>query len=629
MELGEPGEPGEPGPDPPGLRINSKGSRYSRDSSGSWDSGVSVETSNASNPSNLSSPSKRKKQFFKSCTATRDFDTIELHPTSGRIIRVLTNCLNSTWLDVFSGTVVLADMVLTCVDIDMRAAGVTDPTWAFLACQGCLVFYTSEAAAELIVRGPRVVFRSLDWLLDMGIISASLVELFFLLSGSAVEEVRILKLLRICRVMRLIRFIRKAPSLRELRKLMMMFASVIRTLAWSFLFCFIAMTLWSMISVELIHPVVQELAAQGTWNDCGTCSDSFATIMQSNLTFLKTLLAGDSWGQIAVPVMTKQPLTVIIFVGALVSIVYGILNLIVAVIVDAAVEQREKDITTLAADLDYELEEDLKLLGRVFQQVDLNADGELSLHELVTGAENVPEFQSRLRVMDIDAAELEQLFHNEDGGGSISKDEFKFALSRWMRESKTANHFVKYMVSNLSVNQSQLQDQVRQISRAVATLAADASTLRRVEESIPSKLTKTKSSKSLDAATAQTLQVVTVAGPPSPENASQLPTLLQRLDDGHGMEVQAMPDETRPSMSAILQLLQDADALLLKKKRLTAAASEVDRSLKTTLDKASVAMQRWTLLQPGASDGQTRGEVRPTHPPAAQPRKHTPVICPI
>ena len=30
------------------------------------------------------------------------------------------------------------------------------------------------------------------------------------------------------------------------------------------------------------------------------------------------------------------------------------------VIVDAAMEQREKDITTLAADLDYELEEDLK-----------------------------------------------------------------------------------------------------------------------------------------------------------------------------------------------------------------------------------------------------------------------------
>ena len=121
-----------------------------------------------------------------------------------------------------------------------------------------------------------------------------------------------------------------------------------------------------MISVELIHPIILELAEQGTWNECDTCSESFATIMQSNLTFLKTLLAGDSWGQVAVPVMKKQPLTIIIFVGALVSIVYGILNLIVAVIVDAAVEQREKDITTLAADLDYELESDLKLLGRMF-----------------------------------------------------------------------------------------------------------------------------------------------------------------------------------------------------------------------------------------------------------------------
>lgn len=68
-------------------------------------------------------------------------------------------------------------------------------------------------------------------------------------------------------------------------------------------------------------------------------------------------------------------------------------------------------------------------MGRVFKQVDLNEDGELSLQELITGAENVPEFQNRLRVMDIDAAELEQLFHmlDEDGGGSISKDEFKFA----------------------------------------------------------------------------------------------------------------------------------------------------------------------------------------------------------
>ncbi|CAK9023617.1 unnamed protein product [Durusdinium trenchii] len=382
----------------------------------SSDSGASFNSAKGKGESDRaqSSPSKPKKKFIKSSTATRDLERESVKHKKGiggRLIKLLAKCLESTCVDLLSGVVVLTDMVLTCVDIDLRASGATAPTWAFLTCQGCLCFYVWEATADFALKGKQV-FRSLDWLLDFGIITASLTEVVFLILGSAVEEVRILKLLRICRVMRLIRFIRKAPSLRELRKLMMMFASVIRTLAWSFLFCFIAMTLWSMVAVELLHPIVQELSAEGVWSDCEGCKESFATIMQSNLTFLKTMLAGDSWGEVAVPVMRKQPLTIIVFAGALVFIVYGILNLIVAVIVDAAVEQREKDITTLAADLDYELEEDLKLLGRVFKQVDLNEDGELSLDELVTGAESVPEFASRLRVMDIDAAELEQSSHN-------------------------------------------------------------------------------------------------------------------------------------------------------------------------------------------------------------------------
>ena len=110
-----------------------------------------------------------------------------------------------------------------------------------------------------------------------------------------------------------------------------MFASVIRTLAWSFLFCFIATTLWSMVAVELVNPVLQDLAKEGEFDDCKECKEAFATILQSNLTFLQTMLAGDSWGKVAMPVIRRQPYTAAIFVGALVSVMYGILNLVVAV----------------------------------------------------------------------------------------------------------------------------------------------------------------------------------------------------------------------------------------------------------------------------------------------------------
>ncbi|CAE7790016.1 unnamed protein product [Symbiodinium sp. CCMP2592] len=408
--------------------------------------------------------------FIRGSTRTKEGEVLAMSSLTSR--RTVEACLQSPALDLISGLVVVVDVGLTCIDIDLRAAGVTAPTWAFLACQGCLAFYFLELLANALVYG-RQVLRSFDWWVDISIVFASVTEIIFLLAGGGnVEEVRYFKLLRIARIMRLMRFIRKSPSLRELRKLMMMFASVIRTLAWSFLFCFIATTLWSMVAVELLNPIVQELAEEGAWSDCKDCRDAFSTVLQSNLTFLKTMLAGDSWGQIALPVIHRQPYTAAIFVGALISVMYGILNLVVAVIVDAAMEQREKDISTLAADLDYELQEDIKLLGQMFKKVDANGDGELSLSELIQGAEEVPEFQNRLRVMDIDAVDLEQLFRmlDEDQGGSISPDEFQIALSRWMRESKTANHFVKYMVRNLSTSQGQLAKQVRSIRKNLAKL---------------------------------------------------------------------------------------------------------------------------------------------------------------
>ena len=53
--------------------------------------------------------------------------------------------------------------------------------------------------------------------------------------------------------------------------------------------------------------------------------------MDANLLLFKTVIAGDSWGQIAVPVIQEYPLTSIIFCGSLFTLVFGVLNLIVAV----------------------------------------------------------------------------------------------------------------------------------------------------------------------------------------------------------------------------------------------------------------------------------------------------------
>ena len=55
-------------------------------------------------------------------------------------------------------------------------------------------------------------------------------------------------------------------------------------------------------------------------------------VMGANLLLFKTVIAGDSWGEIAVPVIEEYPATALIFMGSLLTLVFGVLNLIVAVV---------------------------------------------------------------------------------------------------------------------------------------------------------------------------------------------------------------------------------------------------------------------------------------------------------
>ena len=100
---------------------------------------------------------------------------------------------------------------------------------------------------------------------------------------------------------------------------------------WSFIFCFVIMTVWAMLMVEFVHPLIQELNDKhGTFEGCPQCTRATSSVMSANLLLFKTVIAGDSWGEIAVPVIERYPMTAIVFMGSLLTLVFGVLNLIVA-----------------------------------------------------------------------------------------------------------------------------------------------------------------------------------------------------------------------------------------------------------------------------------------------------------
>eukprot|EP00913_Durusdinium_trenchii_P020660 g19401.t1 len=153
--------------------------------------------------------------------------------------------------------------------------------------------------------------------------------------------------------------------------------------------------------------------------------------LQKLVTMISTCLKALAWA---------HPATAIIFVGSLLTIVFGVLNLIVAVVVDTFADARDRDVLNLAEEMEQDLAHDKTYLERMFKRIDLEDAGKLSLDQLVQGARNDAEFQSRLRVMDIDEMDLVQLFEmiDTDGSGFIEPNEFIRPLSRWVHDSKTA-----------------------------------------------------------------------------------------------------------------------------------------------------------------------------------------------
>lgn len=386
--------------------------------------------------------------------------------------------MRSTKYDVSTGAIIMADVGLNWMDIDIRASGENTPTWLEVCATVCLVIYSVEMLTVTILRGRRV-FQDRWFALDIVIVGSGFLQLFLSAIGISLDEVALLRVLRVVRIMRLFPLFRKFRFLKELRKLLKMTGLCFKTLCWSFLFCFVIMTSWAMLAVELLSPYMSDMIETGIWKDCKFCENSLQSVLNANLLIFKTVVAGDSWGDVAVPLIEHHPwLATGIFVGSHLTIVFGVLNLVVAVVVDTFAEQRMRDVTTMAMEMDEDAEEDLRDLDRMFLQIDANNDGTLTFDELLEGAMKVREFQNRLRVMDIDQNDLQQLFLmlDHDGGGTIDPDEFKKTLSRWAFDSKTTTRFVRY---NLQQLMNDHQTAATKIAKMEARLEAAISSTER------------------------------------------------------------------------------------------------------------------------------------------------------
>jgi len=149
-----------------------------------------------------------------------------------------------------------------------------------------------------------------------------------------------------------------------------------------------------------------------------------------------------------VPVVEANPWTYFLFLAIIVSVGLGLMNLILAVIVDRAHESRQEDLESLTKLKQRDEAIALKRLKKICKALAPENES-LTLQHVLDGFEEVHEFRDQLKSMDINRDDLALVFHilDADGSGDVDHVEFVEQLHKFKtQDTHTLLCFIQHYV---------------------------------------------------------------------------------------------------------------------------------------------------------------------------------------
>jgi len=292
------------------------------------------------------------------------------------------------------------------------------PGWLSVINYCFVAFYTLEAFATIFVYRSRVM-RDHWTLFDLCIVFMAWLDMVVsaVVTTAGMQEVALLRLFRIARLARAARIVHMSP---ELRAMMNGVISALTTVFWGLIMVTLLLAVWAVLAVELLHDTAQEVH-----QDKPICLEAFDSVFMVMLMFFQTLMAGDSWGDCAVPMIQKNPLSIVIFGGSLLTVQLGFANLVLAVIVERARQAHEEEQRkNVVEQMKKRREAETRLL-EMCQEIDVDKDGILTLDELMEAYATNEAFRKTLMLLEIDETDLICLFDlmDVDRSGDLTYEE--------------------------------------------------------------------------------------------------------------------------------------------------------------------------------------------------------------
>mmetsp|Transcript_100705 Transcript_100705/g.173572 ORF Transcript_100705/g.173572 Transcript_100705/m.173572 type:complete len:628 (+) Transcript_100705:82-1965(+) len=303
-----------------------------------------------------------------------------------------------------------------------------------------------------------------------------------------------LRLLRLIRVIRSIRMIRSLRFFAELRLLLLSLAHHVKPLMWSVFTLCLMMFMFANVFLQLLsaslyqHQVSATL--EGDWSVLLT--DKFASFSDAMVSLFALITGGDSWlvyYQAFNEASTAAGITLLIYMGAL---ILGVLNVISAVFVEAAMSKAKSDHDICLGEAQLTRKEMASELIKVFHKIDIEDTGHITWQQWMDflSTETGEKFILLFEVELMQARKMYEVLDDDGDGevvieefvtgfmqicGSVNKLDVEFSAGKTNKMMRKLNK----LMSDLDFHLGTIQSQMLQIVQSPAFAAPPREDLQR------------------------------------------------------------------------------------------------------------------------------------------------------
>eukprot|EP00746_Dinoflagellata_sp_MGD_P085194 gnl/MRDRNA2_/MRDRNA2_33743_c0_seq1.p1 gnl/MRDRNA2_/MRDRNA2_33743_c0~~gnl/MRDRNA2_/MRDRNA2_33743_c0_seq1.p1 ORF type:complete len:718 (+),score=90.53 gnl/MRDRNA2_/MRDRNA2_33743_c0_seq1:228-2156(+) len=351
---------------------------------------------------------------------------------SSRLIKLVT----SREFDLAMGVIIILGAIAIFVQTDWVAQNPeADIPASFQAIDFC---FTGIFAVELGLRllaFRRNFFTGPDrgWhFLDTVVVVTALMEVVATFDG--LNNVTVFRLLRILRMAKVTRVIRALRSLAPLRKMVVGILGCGGNLFWATILLFIINLGFAVCFTQAVSTTLAEDANMFNPQEQDELRKSYGTLLRSTYSLFKAVAGGQSWGEIADPLLIISPFLCVLFCIFVLFIVFAVLNVVTAIFVDNSISCAVQDQEMRIIDTVDAMMSKVERAKSVFQRADADGSMELDWVEFRRSfkTQAMQEYfrDLEIEVNDVSAARRVFKLLDFDDNGAISIEEFMFGLAR-------------------------------------------------------------------------------------------------------------------------------------------------------------------------------------------------------